>query len=524
MHRNQGSTMTQLYDATRDLRDLATLAIQPAARQKMLTRALDSLNRLVPHDLAAVLELDEGTLRVLASHGSLANAAILDHRLELARFPSIQKALETRRPVILEEHDHAGDEGDPYDGVVDLPHGHSCMVVPLYSGDRTLGLMTFDRTVCGTYDETTIALADVYGQIISLAFLYAEQAELLDRYRQRLDERNRVLAQSQGGPCAAVEKLARSRSGLMINLGHQAQQVAQTTAPVLIQGETGTGKEVLAQAIHCWSDRRDQTLLTLNCAAIPETLIESELFGHVKGAFSGADKARPGRFLAANGGTLLLDEIGDMPLQAQAKLLRVLQEGTFQPVGSDHTVKVDVRILASTHRDLDQAVAEGKFREDLYYRLNVFPLYVPALRDRSEDTVPLAENILADMAARTGRGPWTLAAGARRELEQQEWPGNIRQLVNALERATILKPRGTLELHHVAVPSSRRAPVLPAAGPATAEGTPILPLQDMERQYIGRALEATGGKIYGQGGAAELLGLKPTTLQSRMKKLGVKRP
>ncbi len=516
--------MQNLYDATRDLRDLAELAIQPESRQQMLTKALASLNRLVPHDLAAVLELDQGVLRVLAAHGSLSNPQVRNHRLLLSEFPSIQRALETRRPVVLEEHDHSDGEGDPYDGVVDLPHGHSCMVVPLYSADRTLGLMTFDRTVCGTYDETTVALADVYGQIISLAFLYAEQADLLDRYRQRLDERNRVLSQSAGGPCTAVDKLARSRSGVMVNLGHQAQQVARTTAPVLIQGETGTGKEVMAQAIHCWSDRADQPLLTLNCAAIPETLIESELFGHVKGAFSGADKARPGRFLAANGGTLLLDEIGDMPLQAQAKLLRVLQEGTFQPVGSDRTVKVDVRILASTHRDLEQAVAEGQFREDLMYRLNVFPLYIPSLRDRAEDIVPLAESILEQMHRRTGRGPWELTTAARRELETQEWPGNIRQLVNALERATILKPRGKLDLPHVAVPGARRR--LPAAAVEEKdcgdEGE-VLTLAQLESRHIARVLRRTGGKIYGQGGAAELLGLKPTTLQSRMKKLGVSR-
>jgi transcriptional regulator with GAF, ATPase, and Fis domain len=514
--------MQKIFDATRDLKDLAGMAIQPEARQEMLTRALASLDRLVPHDLAAVLELDEGVLKVLAAHGQLANPRVQDHSLELSRFPSIRRALDSRKPVVLEEHDHADGEGDPYDGVVDLPHGHSCMVVPLYSVDRTLGLMTFDRTVCGTYDEATVALADVYGQIISLAFLYAEQAELLDRYRQRLDERQRVLAQDAGGACAALEKLARSRSALMSNLVHQAQQVARTTAPVLIQGETGTGKEIMAQAIHCWSDRPGQPLLTLNCAAIPETLIESELFGHVKGAFSGADKARPGRFLAANGGTLLLDEIGDMPLQAQAKLLRVLQEGTFQPVGSDRTVKVDVRILASTHRDLEKAVAEGEFREDLMYRLNVFPLHIPALRDRSEDIVPLAENILEQMAVRTGRGPWELTTAARRELESQEWPGNIRQLVNALERATILKSRGRLDLHHVAAPGARPKVVAePAVSPEGQEE--VLTLAEQERRHIAHVLRRTGGKIYGRGGAAELLGLKPTTLQSRMKKLGVSR-
>jgi len=514
--------MSQLYDATRDLRELANLAFQPGSREQMLGQALDSLNRLVPHDLAAVLELDQGVLRVLVARGSLATPEVMRHQVQLKEYPTIGRALEIRRPVILDEQDHAGDEGDPYDGVVDLPHGHSCMVVPLYAADRILGGMTFDRTVCGTYDETTVALADVYGQIISLAFQYAEQAELLDRYRERMDERNRILVQGDGGFCRAVQMLERSGSPLMAALREQGQQVARTEAPVLIRGETGTGKEILARAIHCWSDRREQSLLTLNCAAIPENLVESELFGHVKGAFSGAERARPGRFLAANGGTLLLDEIGDLPLAAQAKLLRVLQEGTFQPVGSDRTIKVDVRILAATHRDLEEAVAAGEFREDLFYRLNVFPLRVPALRERPEDILPLAEGILEEMVRRTGRGPWRLGPGARRELQVQDWPGNIRQLVNTLERATILKPRGTLELYHVAPSGGGGKQPVPAESAGSEEET-VLPLAEMERRHIGRALRRTGGKIYGRDGAARLLDLKPTTLQSRIKKLGIDR-
>ncbi|MGD9547932.1 MAG: sigma 54-interacting transcriptional regulator [Candidatus Krumholzibacteriia bacterium] len=513
--------MPGIYDATAELTELARLASLPAERDRLLARALDSLQGLVPHELAAILALEEDRLRVLVARGRLAGERVRGHSLQLDRFPSIQRALHTRRPVILEEHDHADEEGDPYDGVLDLPHDHSCMVVPLFASDRVLGIMTFDRTVCGSYDQKTLELADVYGRIISLAFQFAEQAELLDRYREQLDERNRILVAEKGDACTAVDRIAASRSPLMLDLAHQARQVALTAAPVLITGETGTGKEVLAQAIHCWSPRRDQPFLKLNCAAIPETLIESELFGHVKGAFSGADRARPGRFLAANGGTLLLDEIGDLPPEAQAKLLRVLQEGTFEHVGSDRTLKVDVRILAATHRDLARRVDEGAFREDLYYRLMVFPLHLPALRDRMEDLVPLAEGILADLARRGGAGPWTLAAGAVRELQAQAWPGNIRQLVNTLERATILKRKGQLAAPQVGSPVRRPGQGLetpPTAKPVRAT------LAEVERRHIERVLAETGGRIYGEKGAAGILGLKPTTLQSRMKKLGIERP
>ncbi len=511
--------MTTLYDATRDLAELARLAAEPENLPQVLAGALDSLEKLVPHDLAAVLGLEQDELRVLAARGRLANDKVRAHSIRLKDFPSIRKALEHRRPVVLEEHDHSGGEGDPYDGVLDLPHGHSCMVVPLYAGDRSLGLITFDRVQCDAYLDHTVELAAFYGQIVSLAFRYAEQAELLERYRGQIEERTRVMAGDQGeGPLTMLD---RSRSPVMRSLLRQARQVAETTSPVLILGETGTGKEVLARALHAWSPRRAQPFLTLNCAAIPENLIESELFGHVKGAFTGATTARPGRFLAANGGTLLLDEIGDMPAQAQAKLLRVLQEGTFEPVGSDRPVKVDVRILAATHRDLEKRVADGGFREDLFYRLNVFPLHVPPLRERPEDVPLLVKGVLADLQRKARGGPWSVDAAALQALAAQNWPGNIRQLVNTLERVTILKPHGVLDARFFQAGTPRRdeAPAPPPRPDAGAS----LRMEDVERDHLRRVLAMTGGKIYGDDGAAALLGLKPTTLQSRLKKLGVDR-
>jgi transcriptional regulator with GAF, ATPase, and Fis domain len=306
---------------------------------------------------------------------------------------------------------------------------------------------------------------------------------------------------------------------------------------VLITGETGSGKEVLANAIHAWSPRGDEPFVTLNCAAIPENLVESELFGYVRGAFSGATADRAGRFLAAHGGTLFLDEIGDMPLSVQAKLLRVLQqEGAFEPVGADRTVRVDVRIIAATHVDLEAAVAARRLREDLYFRIAVFPLRVPPLRERPEDLPILAQALLDELAARRGRGPWTLTPAAIGMLARHPWPGNVRQLVNVLERAVILQPAGELDVAHVdpgsgaglaglagaAAPAGAGAP---GVGIGTGIGAGIEPfekLDDHERRYLRRVLEHTGGKIYGPGGAAELLGLPPTTLQSKLRRYGLR--
>ena len=542
--------MSRILDYSGDLRQLADLAGRPDRIEDVLSRALASLSRLVPHDLAAVLGLEGGRLRVRVAHGPLADDRVRAHSIDLAAHPSIRRALESRRAIVLEDHDHDHHtgEGDPYDGVLDLPHGHSCMVVPLHAADRDLGVMTFDRSVCEVYDQDTVTLAEIYGQLIALALLYAEQADLLDRYRQSLAEQRRIDAVAAGAGDPDQAFLAQSTSGAMQNLVRQARLVAAAETAVLIQGETGTGKEVLARAIHQWSPRRDAPFVTLNCAALPPELIESELFGHVRGAFTGATRDRRGRFLTANGGTLLLDEIGDMPANAQAKLLRVLQEGTFQPVGGDHTVKVDVRVMAATHVDLAAAARDGRFREDLYYRLNVFPLDLPPLRDRPEDIVPLADHLLAQLAARTGRGPWTLGQSAQRALQQRAWPGNVRELVNALERAAILKPHGMLEEPHVAGPGRRliapasapasapadtptsdtdTPPAADPAAPATAadirrQAAAVPTLRDVERDHIARVLARTDGRIYGPGGAAELLGLKPTTLQSRIRRLGLR--
>ena len=303
------------------------------------------------------------------------------------------------------------------------------------------------------------------------------------------------------------------------------EEVADTDANVLILGETGTGKELIARAIHRKSHRREKPLIKVNCAAMPGTLIESELFGHEQGAFTGATKKREGRFALAGGGTIFLDEIGELPVELQVKLLRVLQEGEFEPVGSSRTQKVDVRVIAATNRDLKQATQEGKFREDLYYRLNVFPIEVPPLRERGEDIGLLASTFANKFAKRMGRSIELLSEDCARRLKAYSWPGNVRELQNVIERAVITARDGRLNLDR-ALPESSKEMIAEAA--LSAE-TPkrvrtAKELEELERTNLVAALEATGWRVAGETGAAQLLGMKPTTLSSRIKALGIERP
>ncbi|OAI57322.1 Fis family transcriptional regulator [Verrucomicrobiaceae bacterium SCGC AG-212-N21] len=314
------------------------------------------------------------------------------------------------------------------------------------------------------------------------------------------------------------------QSAPMKELFSAIKSVAATDATVLIEGETGTGKELIARSIHDESPRRDAPLVRVNCAAIPGTLIESELFGHERGAFTGATTKRDGRFALADGGTIFLDEVGELPLDLQAKLLRVLQEGEFEPLGATRTRKVDVRVVAATNRDLSKMVSEGTFREDLFYRLNVFPLFVPPLRERGGDVVLLARSFVEHIARRMGRRLDSLHPDDVRRLNQYPWPGNVRELQNVIERAIILSPGSRLELHRAMPEAAVEAPNLPSA--TKDEEAPILTAREMEaleRANIERALTACGGKVSGDAGAAARLGLRPSTLSSRMKALGIAR-
>ena len=303
----------------------------------------------------------------------------------------------------------------------------------------------------------------------------------------------------------------------------QIEMVAPTNASVLILGESGTGKELVARAIHDRSPRKTAALVRVNCASIPRELFESEFFGHVRGAFTGAVKDRVGRFELAHSGTLFLDEIGEVPLELQSKLLRVLQEGQFEKVGEDRTRTVDVRIIAATNRDLETEVKAGRFRQDLYYRLSVFPIDLPPFRDRAEDITALAQHFLEQSARKLGVTVPRLTSVQVKELQSYDWPGNVRELQNIIERAAIRSRNGHVDLglraaRNVVAGASRKSDFRSRTAPSSLDD-----LKEHERNLILEALAKTRGKIYGPDGAAALLGLKPTTLSSRVHRMGLKK-
>jgi DNA-binding NtrC family response regulator len=344
------------------------------------------------------------------------------------------------------------------------------------------------------------------------------------RLREEIEAHNRSRA-----VIGALEEEIRSghdfreivgRSSALTRLLDQLALVAATESTVLVLGETGTGKELVARAIHDRSPRHERPLVKVNCAALPRELVESELFGHEKGAFTGATQQRRGRFELADGGTLFLDEVGELPLEAQAKLLRVLQEQEFERVGGTRTLRADVRVIAATNRDLGARAAAGEFRPDLYYRLNVFPVTVPALRERREDIPLLVAHFLAKAARKLGRSFEGVAPAFLERAAAYDWPGNVRELENVVERAAILARGPVLEsFEPFGAPASAAAPEVRPAAP-TASGT----LEDVERAYIERVLAETRWVIEGERGAAHVLGLNASTLRGRLRKLGIRKP
>lgn len=348
--------------------------------------------------------------------------------------------------------------------------------------------------------------------------LHAALAEV-DRLRERLELENaylqeeiRIETNPRGiiGQSEAVQQTLR-----------QVKLVAPTAAAVMITGESGTGKELIARAIHEASTRSDRPLIRVNCAAIPRELFESEFFGHVRGAFTGATRDRIGRFELADGGTLFLDEVGEIPLELQGKLLRVLQEGDFERVGQERTRAVDVRVIAATNRDLKQEVQRGRFREDLYFRLNVFPIESVPLRERREDIPLLAQHFLT-RESKALKSNLRLSEGDARRLTRYDWPGNVRELQNVIERAAILSQNGRLRID---LPDAAGAPPAPGTARQKADARPAVmtasEMREHERANIMAALDACTGKVFGPGGAAEMLDIKPTTLASRIKALGI---
>jgi formate hydrogenlyase transcriptional activator len=382
--------------------------------------------------------------------------------------------------------------------------------VPLTVRDRRLGTLNIGRLGGEPFPESDAELlASVASQVafsVENALAFQEIGQLKDRLAAE-----KVYLEDEIRTEYNFEEII-GQSAALRRVLHQVETVAPTDSAVLIRGETGTGKELAARAIHDLSQRRERTFVKLNCAAIPTGLLESELFGHERGAFTGAIAQRVGRFELADRGTIFLDEVGDIPLELQPKLLRVLQEQEFERLGSTRTKRVDVRVVAATNRDLEEMVAAGTFRSDLYYRLNVFPITLPPLRERPEDIPPLVRYFVQKFARRMSKRIETIPADAMTALSRYAWPGNVRELENAVERAAILTTGPALR---VLTSDFRSRAVGPSSGAATLEAT--------EREAILRALRDSNWVLGGPHGAANRLGVKRTTLQSRIQKLGIER-
>ncbi len=463
-------------------------------------------------------------LHLVASAGNAGDAKSDHTRLDGAfcRFPlgvrKIGRVGKTGEPLLLPGV--RGDEewiADP--NWIKREQVKTFAAQPLVFRDEALGVLgLFDKGVLGAEDFQWLR---VFADHASVSIANARAFEEIASLKERLELENLYLREEVTAALGTHDIIGNS-PGLKKVL-QQIQLVAPTDAAVLVTGESGTGKELVARAIHENSPRKGRALIKVNCGAVPENLFESEFFGHMRGAFTGAVRDKPGRFELADGGTLFLDEIGEIPLAMQAKLLRVLQEQEIERVGDTRTRKINVRIIAATNRDLKKEVEAGRFRQDLYYRLVVFPLEIPPLRERREDIAPLAAHFVRVTAKKMNRPTPRFTKAQAEQLTARDWPGNIRELQNTVERAVILAQNGPLhfELPPTDSPRSTPAKIAPDEGPAilTREAW-----KRQERESIMAALQQSGGKVFGPGGAAELLNMKPTTLASRMTALGIKRP
>lgn len=484
--------------------------------QRAMAIVLDAIQEVIPFELAVILSLEnDNKLQIRFCSGSLCNGNLIDRVLPIDDHPDIRTALKRGEVTLIRDTANPAHH-DTYEGIVDLPIGHSCMLTPLKAGNEVIGLMTLDHSQCDLFTPERVKIAGILSQLLAIALAQSLHTEsLINEKTTFLHERN-----------AYLSEMTRMAGGLVGNAPawrrvlEKIRLVAPTDSHVMILGETGTGKEQVAKAIHALSGRANKPFITLNCSALNHNLAESELFGHEKGAFTGAVSSRKGRFELADGGTLFLDELGDLPLETQPKLLRAIQQGTFERLGGEKTFRACVRIISATNAQLEEKIRKREFREDLYYRLNIFPINLPPLRDRKSDIVLLAHHFVEKIRERFGyQQPATLSASALQLLLDNSWPGNVRELQNTIERALINCRGLSIEPQHICFES--RLPRVSATSVNVSED-----LEDFDtetRKIIMRALKQSAGKIYGKKGAASLLKLKPTTLQSKIKKLGLEK-
>ena len=496
------------------LLDLSNALVSNLDLSTIMAAVSSSLGRVIAHDFTTLILHDEGSDDLLER--AVASKSRDGHEPQDGRRPigdaTARKAFTARRTLVLSEDDLRGSVAETPGGPREAGIRALCYL-PLVAGDHALGLLSIGSGQPGVFAPAIVPVIEAVASRVALAVSNALAFQKIAQLTGKLTE-ERLYLESEIRSDRNFEEIIGTSRALRDAL-QKVEVVAATDATVLILGETGTGKELMARAIHERSERGDRTFVKINCAAIPTGLLESELFGHERGAFTGAIAQKIGRFEVANGGTLFLDEVGEIPLELQPKLLRVLQEQEFERLGGTKTIKVDVRLVAATNRNLADMVEERRFRNDLYYRLNVFPLGVPPLRERPEDIEALVGYFVRRFARRMRRHIEVIPQETLDAMRAYDWPGNVRELENLIERAVILSqgPRLVVPVGEL-VP--RRPPTSQHNGEATLEG--------VGRAHILRVLEETNWILGGPRGAAARLGTKRTTLHSLMKRLGIVRP
>jgi formate hydrogenlyase transcriptional activator len=502
--------LTQQRDRLQVLFDVTNALVSKLPWDELFASISDQLSRIVEHDFAVLTLYDENTHRMRPYALHFTGEQLFDPDepdVDVTGLPSAE-ALRSGKAVVLSQPDFERFPSSEYRRLVSLGFSASCSI-PLVTPNRTLGTLEIARINIGPWATEDVELLVQVAQQVAIAVENALSYQELAETKEKLATENLYLQDEIRSDQNLTSMIGESPA--FRALMKSAQIVAPTDASVLVLGETGTGKELIARAIHDMSERKKRTFVKVNCPAIPATLLESELFGHEKGAFTGALAQKIGRFELADHGTLFLDEVGEIPLELQSKLLRAIQEQEFERLGSNRTIHADIRIIAATNRDLKAMVEEGKFRSDLYYRLHVFPIEAPPLRDRKSDIPLLIRYFTQKYAQRMNRHIESIPTAAINALAEYDWPGNIRELQNLVERSVILTNGSVLQ---VAMPESRTATeAIPVRGSDLSSPG--------EREKILRALKEAKGVVGGPNGAAARLGMKRTTLQSRMKKLNI---
>jgi formate hydrogenlyase transcriptional activator len=507
--------LRQSEERQRALLEINNAIISNLDRDSLFEAIAKTLHSILPFDRLSLYIYDPASdlLKGFAATGIAAQKTTLSVGINVPRQGSLMgRAVDEKRPIIgrdLRDERPASVDAGIIAKLIELGI-RSLLTLPLITKGKVIGVLNFTSLTPDQYSERDAEFLQEIAKQVALAVENMQAYEEIAQLKARLEQENIYLQEEIKTQHNFEEIIGRSQA--IKKVLQAVETVAPTDVGVLILGETGTGKELVARAIHNLSRRKESVLVKVNCAALPAGLIESELFGHEKGAFTGALARKIGRFETANGGTIFLDEIGDLPLDLQAKLLRVLQEGEFERVGSSQTLKVEVRVIAATNRDLEKAVQENQFRSDLFYRLNVFPIRLPSLQERKEDIPLLVRHLVLKYNIKLGKKIEVIPPKIMEALQAYSWPGNVRELENIIERAVIISQGSRLD-------PGEWLPKLSV----TLRASRIPTLQELEREHIISVLETAGWRVSGERGAAKLLGMKPTTLEARMKKLGIER-